>query len=174
MILGIFGVVFAFEAPRKAFIKLFRRNRESAGINSGPALLEDRASTNSNLDSAPSTERDSLNIAPNDIADKKDHLSEVEFDEYFNSFSGYIITWEGRIGTVSLKRGGQSVSMQIIFCNEKLRGFFDIRIKDYPNVKLFKSGDIAMVTGRIKSPNWPTFDLVDAKILKWTRKGDLT
>lgn len=168
IILGILGIVFAFETPRRRFVSLIGLRKETA--NEAVTFPSSKFSgTFGNI--LESEQIDSLAVAPTDIVEKKEHLSEIEFDEYFNSFIGHTVLWDGRIGTVSLKKGGTAVWIQMTFCDQKLRGFFDIKIKDYPNVKLFKSGDTATVRGKIHSPNWPTLDLVDAKILKWTKTG---
>jgi len=168
IILGILGIIFAFETPRRRFVSLLGPRKETAN----EALILPPSEISDNCGSDLESEHiDSLAVAPIDIADKKEHLSEIEFEEYFNSFIGHTVTWDGRIGTVSLKKDGTAVRIQMTFCDQKLRGFFDIKIKDYPNVKLFKSGDTATVKGKIHSPDWPTFDLEDAKILTWTKKG---
>ena len=169
LILGVIGVVFAFETPRRRFVRLLGFNNAPANVTL--ALQPNRSgdSCGGDFDSGESGS-DTLAVAPKDIIDKKEHLSEIEFDEYFNSFIGHTVNWEGRIGTVSLKKDGEAVRIQMTFCDQKLRGFFDIKLKDYPNVKLFKSEDRAIVSGKIHSPDWPTFDLEDAKILKWTKK----
>jgi len=169
LLLGVIGVVFAFETPRRRFVRLLGFNNVPANVTLvlQPNRIGD--SCGGGFDAGES-DPNTLAVAPKDIVDKKEHLSEIEFDEYFNSFIGHTVNWEGRVGTVSLKKGGEAVSIQMIFCDKKLRGFLDIKLKDYPNVKLFKSGDSAIVSGKIHSPDWPTFDLKDAKILKWTKK----
>ena len=112
-----------------------------------------------------------LDITAQEIAQKKDHLSEIEFEEYFNSLSGHCIVWEGEIGTVAVnKYDKSSVTIQMTFDAKALRTFFDINISVYPNVRLFKSGDRAVVSGVITSPDWPIFDLLNPKILNWTKK----
>jgi hypothetical protein len=99
-------------------------------------------------------------------------LSEIDFQSYFNSFDGHIVTWEGKIGTVTLdKNDNQTVKIQIVFPSGGLRAFFSIRISDFPSIKLFKSGDTAKVNGQINKPDWPTLDLVNVKILEWRKKG---
>lgn len=113
----------------------------------------------------------SLEISPSDISKKQKHLSDIDFQNYFKSFDGHIVTWDGEIGTVSLdNRDPEKVKIQIIFSGGIMRAFFTIRIKEFPNVKLFKSGDTAKVTGKIAVPNWPTMDLLDVNILEWKKR----
>jgi hypothetical protein len=171
LILGIFGILFAFETPRKAFLKIIRHKKQTEVQHEMAIVSGSRtdAKSSTDLQNNETTENKSLAVEPKDIIDKEKYLSALEFDEYFKSFTGHTVTWEGKIGTVSLMKGGQEVRIQIIF-KEILRGFFDIRIIEFPNVKLFRSGDIAIVTGEIHSPDWPTFNLMNPKVLKWTKK----
>ena len=115
-----------------------------------------------------------LEISPAEIKEKTKHLSEIDFQSYFNSFNDHVVTWEGRIGTVTLDMNdNQNVNIQIVFPGDFMRAFFTIRIADFPNIKLFKSGDTVKVNGRINSPNWPTIDLVNVKILEWKKGGSI-
>ncbi len=171
LILGVLGIVFAFETPRKRFVSLIGLQKTASNVFVSLPSSTNVDTCGSNLESEQFKNIDTLSVAPIDIVDKKEHLSELEFDEYFKSFVGHTVMWDGRIGTVSLNKDGTAVMIQITFCEQKLRGFLNIKIKDYPNVKLFKSGDTAIVKGKIHSPNWPTFDLEDAIIIKWTKKG---
>jgi hypothetical protein len=173
LILAIIGIVFAFETPRKAFLKIIMFKKQ-AEVRHEVAIISGNSNgseLSTEFHSNETDESKSLSVEPKDIIDKKKYLSEIEFDEYFKSFAGHTVTWEGEIGTVSLMKGRQEqeVRIQIVY-EERLRGFFDIKVVDFPNVKLFKSGDIAIVTGEIHSPDWPTFNLVNPKVLEWTRK----
>ena len=100
LILGVVGVVFAFETPRKRFLRLL-------GFNNVPAnetlTFQPIKSGKGNF-VAGESDSDILAVASKDIVDKKEHLSEIEFDDYFNSFIGHTVNWAGRIGTVSLNK----------------------------------------------------------------------
>ena len=171
LILGVLGVVFAFETPRKRFAKLIGIKNAPANQNLAVQSIKGGGTfVDGDLEIKESSTLVALAITPKDIVKKRDHLSEIEFDEYFNSLIGHTVIWDGRIGTVSLKKGGEAVRIQMTFSDQRLRAFFDINLKDYPNVRLFKSDDTATVTGKIHSPDWPTFDLEDSMILNWTKK----
>ncbi|ACH39794.1 hypothetical protein Gbem_2790 [Citrifermentans bemidjiense Bem] len=171
LILGVLGVVFAFETPRRSFAKLIGIKDEPAIENLALQSIRSGGTFGDDLEIKEPNNLVALAITPKDIVNKRDHLSEIEFDEYFNSFIGHTVIWEGRICTVSLKNGGEAVRIQMTFSDQRLRAFFDINLKDYPNVRLFKANDTATVTGKIYSPDWPTFDLEDSKILNWTKKN---
>lgn len=111
-----------------------------------------------------------LNISAKEIESKRKHLSELEFEDYFTSLNGHTIAWNGKIATVSAKNKGKKVVRIQMTFESHLRTFFDINISEFPNVKLFKSGDTATINGKVYSADWPTFDLLNAKFLDWSKK----
>ena len=116
-------------------------------------------------------ESDVLDITPKEIYDKSKMLSEIEYQEYQQSFVGKTIHWSGSIATAKKEINNETdIRIQVTFYNENLRGFFVVSMLKYPNTRLFRSSDTLEIKGLISDFDGTCLGLKDVKLISWNEK----
>ena len=105
-----------------------------------------------------------------DVLEKGKILSELEYADYKNSIVGSFVKFTGEIESVSRKDDKESVSIQIALGNRWFRGFFEVSLSQFPNVKLYKRGDVIEFYAIIKKFDYSCIDFEEVEIINWIQK----